>query len=48
GEKATRTKHWTPLFYPFSSPQTLSKGQVVTLRVAHDRKGVRIELVSIS
>jgi type II protein arginine methyltransferase len=47
GEKATRTKHWTPLFYPFPSPQELKEGQSVVLRVAHDRKGVRIELVSI-
>jgi tetratricopeptide (TPR) repeat protein len=47
GEKATRTKHWTPLFYPFAIPQHLKKGQTVTLRIAHDRKGARIELVSI-
>jgi tetratricopeptide (TPR) repeat protein len=47
GPKATRTKHWTPLFYPFAVPRELTKGQTVMLRVAHDRKGVRVELAGI-
>jgi tetratricopeptide (TPR) repeat protein len=47
GAKATRTKHWTPHFYPFVRPIDLAPGQVVRLRVGHDRKGVRIELAGI-
>ncbi|MBL8644307.1 MAG: tetratricopeptide repeat protein [Rhodospirillaceae bacterium] len=46
-DKATRTKHWTPLFYPFALPRLLKKGQTATLRVSHNRKGARIELVSV-
>jgi len=47
GAKATRTKHWTPLFYPFPIPRPLKKGQTVMLRIGHDRKGVRVELAGI-
>jgi hypothetical protein len=47
GAKATRTKHWTPHFYPFVRPIDVAPGQVVRLRVGHDRKGVRIELAGI-
>lgn len=47
GPKATRTKHWTPLFYAFVAPRELKPGQTVTLRIGHDRQGTRIELVSI-
>lgn len=47
GENATRTKHWTPLFYPFPIPRELKRGQMVILRIAHDRKGARVDLVSI-
>lgn len=48
GAKATRTPHWTPLLYPFVAPQKVTKGQQVTLRVVHDRKGARIDLVGIA
>jgi hypothetical protein len=48
GAQATRTKHWTPHFYPFVQPIELKVGQTVTLRVGHDRKGVRIELAGIN
>lgn len=47
GAEATRTKHWTPLFYPFPMPRALKKGQTVMLRIGHDRKGVRVELAEI-
>jgi type II protein arginine methyltransferase len=44
GPDAVRTKHWTPLFYPFPVPIHVKSGQVVILRTGHDRKGVRLEL----
>lgn len=47
GVNATRTKHWTPLFYPFAIPRDVKAGQTVMLRIGHDRKGVRIELAEI-
>ncbi len=47
GPGATRTKHWTPLFYPFPIPRELKKGQTVMLRIGHDRKGARVELAEI-
>jgi len=47
GANATRTKHWTPLFYPFAIPRELKKGQTVMLRIGHDRKGVRVELSEV-
>jgi hypothetical protein len=47
GSGATRTKHWTPLFYPFPTPRELKAGQTVMLRIGHDRKGARIELAEI-
>lgn len=48
GPKGLRTPHWTPLLYPFPQPQMLAAGQTVTLRVVHDRKGARVDLVGIS
>jgi type III protein arginine methyltransferase len=44
GADAVRTKHWTPLFYPFPVPVRVKSGQTVVLRTGHDRKGVRLEL----
>jgi hypothetical protein len=44
GPAAVRTKHWTPLFYPFPMPIQVKQGQTVILRTGHDRKGVRLEL----
>lgn len=46
GEKSTRTPHWTPLMYTFPEPLPLTKGQVLRLKVGHDRKGARIEVAS--
>ena len=47
GANATRTKHWTPLFYPFPIPRELKKGQTVMLRIGHDRKGCRLEVAEV-
>ena len=48
GPKGLRTPHWTPLLYTFPTPQALTKGQVLTLHVVHDRKGARVDLVDVS
>jgi len=48
GPKGLRTPHWTPLLYAFPEPRRLTKGQVVTLHVVHDRKGARVDLVEVS
>jgi type II protein arginine methyltransferase len=47
GPKGLRTPHWTPLLYTFPQAQALGAGQTVTLRVVHDRKGARVDLVGI-
>lgn len=40
----TDSQHWTPVFYPFPSPVELEAGQRVTLRVSHNRSGMRVEI----
>ncbi|MCB2107774.1 MAG: hypothetical protein KDE14_08750, partial [Rhodobacteraceae bacterium] len=47
GPKGTRTPHWTPLLYTFPKPLQLKAGQAVTLKLVHDRKGARADLVSV-
>ena len=42
------SQHWAPVFYPFSEPVALEVGQHVTLRVSHNRSGMRVELVDVS
>ncbi len=44
GAEGTRTPHWTPLLYTFPRPVDVEKGQVMRLRVLHDRKGARIDI----
>ena len=46
GDKGTRTPHWTPLLYTFPEPRTVTKGEILRLKVGHDRKGARIEIAS--
>lgn len=46
GDKGTRTPHWTPLLYTFPEPCDVTRGQVLRLKVGHDRKGARIEIAS--
>jgi len=41
-------QHWTPIFYPFPEPVALESGQCVTLRVSHNRVGLRVELATIN
>jgi type II protein arginine methyltransferase len=47
GPAGTRTPHWTPLLYTPPAPFALKKGQTVRLRVAHDRKGARVDFVAV-
>lgn len=40
------SQHWAPVFYPFPSAVELEAGQSITLRVSHNRVGLRVELAS--
>ncbi len=43
---AGESQHWSPVFYPFPEPLQVAVGQSVSLRVSHNRVGMRVELAS--
>ncbi len=42
------SQHWAPVFYPFPEPVALEVGQRVSLRVSHNRVGMRVEFAGVS
>ena len=42
--QAGASQHWAPVFYSFSEPIALARGQSVSLKVSHNRVGLRVEL----
>jgi hypothetical protein len=42
------SQHWAPVFYPFPEPVALEVGQSVSLRVSHNRAGMRVEFAGVN
>ncbi len=44
--ESEQSRHWQPVFYPFSAPLEVRAGQHVTLRASHNRSGLRVTLAA--
>jgi len=42
--EAATSRHWQPVFYPFAEPISVSVGELVTVRVSHNRSGMHVML----
>jgi len=42
--EAATSRHWQPVFYPFAEPIQVAAGELVTLRVSHNRRGMHVVL----
>jgi len=43
-EEAAVSRHWHPVFYPFSEPLAVVAGQTITVRASHNRAGMQVVL----